>query len=70
MQTDSLIGQQFNAFQVEAKIGQGGMATVYRAHQASVNRSIALKVIALDSAQGRRDEFRERFAQEARVIAP
>jgi len=69
MQTDSLIGQQFNAFQVEAKIGQGGMATVYRAHQASVNRSIALKVIALDSAQGRRDEFRERFAQEARVIA-
>ncbi|MBL8132841.1 MAG: protein kinase [Anaerolineae bacterium] len=69
MQTDPLVGKQISAFRVEAKIGQGGMASVYRAHQASVNRSVALKVISLEAAEGRQDEFRQRFAQEARLIA-
>lgn len=69
MQTDSLIGRQVSSYSVVEKIGQGGMASVYRAHQASVNRSIALKIISLDPSQTRSSEFQERFAQEARVIA-
>ncbi|MCK6580050.1 MAG: protein kinase [Anaerolineae bacterium] len=69
MQNDPLVGKQISAFKVEAKIGQGGMASVYRAHQASVNRSVALKVISVEAAEGRQDEFRQRFAQEARLIA-
>ncbi len=69
MQTDALIGRQISTYTIEEKIGQGGMASVYRAHQPSVNRSIALKIISLDPSHGRREEFRQRFAQEARVIA-
>lgn len=69
MQIDQLIGQQISAYRVEEKIGQGGMATVYRAYQPSVDRSIALKVISLDPSEGRYEEFRQRFEQEAKVIA-
>ncbi len=45
------------------------MAIVYRAHQLSVNRYVALKIIDLSTNQEEREEFRERFAQEAAVIA-
>ena len=45
------------------------MATVFRAHQISVNRYIALKIIDLSPNQEERDEFRKRFAQEATVVA-
>ena len=45
------------------------MATVFRAHQVSVNRYVALKIIDLSPNQEDRDEFRKRFAQEAAVIA-
>ena len=45
------------------------MASVYRAHQPSVNRSVALKIITLDASLGERDEFRSRFALEAQMIA-
>jgi ABC-type sugar transport system substrate-binding protein len=70
MQLDQLIGRQIGSYTIEAKIGQGGMASVYRAHQSSVNRAVALKVIFLGTtASPRREEFRLRFAQEARVIA-
>jgi serine/threonine protein kinase/ABC-type xylose transport system substrate-binding protein len=56
-------------FVIQERIGRGGMATVYRAYQPSVNRSVALKVITLDPTQSEREEFRRRFAQEAKVIA-
>lgn len=69
MQLDHFLGKQLNAFTVQERIGQGGMATVYRAFQPSVNRSVALKIISLNPAQGERDEFRSRFAQEAKLIA-
>ncbi len=67
MYTDQLMGKQVDAFTVQERIGQGGMASVYRAYQPSVNRSVALKIIALNSNQD--DEFRTRFAQEAQMIA-
>lgn len=69
MLTDDLVGRRFDAFTVEERIGKGGMASVYRAHQSSINRSVALKVVALDSSVGQQDEFRQRFAQEAQMIA-
>jgi ABC-type sugar transport system substrate-binding protein/predicted Ser/Thr protein kinase len=70
MQSDQLIGRQINSYIIERRIGQGGMASVYQAHQSSVNRAVALKVIQLGAtAAARREEFRQRFAQEARVIA-
>lgn len=69
MQTDALIGRTVDDFLIEERIGRGGMASVYRAHQPSIRRSIALKVITLDSSLGEDNEFRLRFEQEAKLIA-
>ena len=65
---DNLIGKTIGGFTVRERIGQGGMATVYRAFQSSMNREVALKVIQLEpTPEG--DAFRKRFAQEAEVVA-
>ncbi len=69
MQTDAFIGKQIDSYTVQERIGIGGMATVYRAHQPSVNRSVALKLIRLDPNAGETPEFARRFEQEAKVIA-
>ncbi len=67
---DNLIGAQLGDYRIEARIGRGGMAKVYRAYQPSVGRPVAIKVIASDLAEaGDLDVFRERFAREANVIA-
>ena len=69
MQQDPFIGKALDGFTVEERIGRGGMATVYRAMQASVHRSVALKVIRLDETPSEDSEFARRFAQEAEVVA-
>jgi ABC-type sugar transport system substrate-binding protein/tRNA A-37 threonylcarbamoyl transferase component Bud32 len=68
MLKDDLVGKQIGEFHIEARIGRGGMASVYRAYQPSMNRQVALKVIPYDEADAK-DEFRRRFAQEAEVVA-
>ena len=45
------------------------MATVFRAYQVSIKRYVALKIIDLSDDHEERDEFRQRFAQEAKVVA-
>jgi serine/threonine protein kinase/DNA-binding LacI/PurR family transcriptional regulator len=67
--SDIFIGRELGGFIVQERIGRGGMATVYRAFQPSVNRSVALKIITLDPNEGEKEEFRRRFAQEAKMIA-
>jgi len=64
---DSLIGKKIGEFVIEERLGQGAMATVYKAFEASINRHVALKVIKLDESQ--QEEFKQRFAREAEVIA-
>jgi serine/threonine protein kinase/DNA-binding LacI/PurR family transcriptional regulator len=66
---DSMIGKQIDDFIIEERLGQGAMAVVYRAFQPSINRYVALKVIRLDEGQGQHEDFRQRFAREAKVIA-
>ncbi|MGQ9889887.1 MAG: protein kinase domain-containing protein [Aggregatilineales bacterium] len=60
-------GKQVDDYRIEECIGQGGMATVYRAYQASMNRYVALKLIPYGQ-DAEHEEFRRRFAQEAEVI--
>ncbi len=45
----SLIGKTFGHYKVISELGKGGMATVYRADEASLNRVVALKVMSLRS---------------------
>src|SRR5260221_11610429 len=62
-----LIGKRLGQFEIIEAIGKGGMATVYRARQASMDRDVAVKVISKDLADS--PEFVTRFEHEARLIA-
>ena len=64
---DTLIGQRLGQYEIIAKLGAGGMATVYRARQASVDRDVAIKVIRTDLMED--ENFVARFRNEARLIA-
>lgn len=50
-------------FQIEAELGAGGMAMVYRAHRDGLRRPVALKVLR----PGRSRQERERFVAEGRL---
>ncbi len=63
----NLIGQTLGQYEITAFLGRGGMATVYRARQASINRDVAIKVIKPDLIES--EEFKVRFTREAQVIA-
>lgn len=63
-----LIGQTLGGYRILSQIGKGGMATVYKAYQPSLERHVAIKVLPPYYAQ--QDEtFLKRFRQEARAIA-
>jgi len=64
---DDLIGKKFGQFEIIEEIGRGGMATVYRARQASMNRTVAIKVLPRQMLHD--PGFYERFEREVDVIA-
>src|SRR5712691_4457704 len=43
-QTDSLVGQSFGPYQIDARIGTGGMGEVYLAQDSRLGRKVALKL--------------------------
>lgn len=60
-------GQTLGSYRIINEIGAGGMASVYKAYQASMDRNVAIKVLPKQLAES--DEFVKRFQQEARTIA-
>lgn len=54
-------------YQILSKIGQGGMATVYRAKDLKLDREIAIKMLKEEYSTDK--EFIERFKNEARAAA-
>jgi serine/threonine-protein kinase len=63
---DPLLGTVLlEQFRIEEQIGTGGMGTVYRAHQTTVGRDVAIKVLRLELARDEQAVFR--FEREARV---
>lgn len=62
-----LVGHQLGQYAVTAQIGKGGMATVYRATQASMKRSVAIKV--LPRSLTHEERFLERFYREVEIVA-
>jgi len=65
-QPDALLGRVFDGrFEVRTSLGQGGMGTVYRGWQITVDREIAIKVIHPKLASDRTAV--KRFLREARL---
>lgn len=61
------IGENVGPYRIISQLGQGGMATVYKAYHASLDRYVAIKV--LHAAFKEDPTFTARFAREARVLA-
>jgi len=62
-----MIGQQLGDFEILKLIGRGGMGAVFLARQHSLDREVALKVIA--EVGGGQSKTLERFKREATVLA-
>lgn len=54
-------------YEVLKKIGEGGMASVYKGRQVSLNRPVAIKVLSESLTENK--EIVERFNREALIIA-
>lgn len=57
----------FPQLQIEEMIGEGGMGVVFRAKQTSLNRDVALKLLA--PHREKQPGFAERFTREAQALA-
>jgi serine/threonine-protein kinase len=62
-----LTGKNLSNYKIIEKLGKGGMATVYKAHELSLNRIVALKV--LSSKLSEDAEYIKRFQREAQAAA-
>ncbi len=59
--------EKFSRYLIQEKLGQGGMATVYRAYDPLFEREVALKIL---KQEGLNDtQVRERFERETKIIA-
>ena len=58
-------GERILSYEIERKLGQGGMASVYLARHPVLGQQVAVKV--LDMVLARNSDVRERFIQEASI---
>jgi serine/threonine-protein kinase len=56
-----------NRYQLQERLGAGGMAMVYRAHDLTLERTVAIKILRKDFSND--PSFRQRFHQEAKAAA-
>ena len=62
-----LIGEAVGPYRIVEQLGSGGMATVFKAYHANLDRYVALKV--LHPAFKQDPNFLSRFQREARIVA-
>src|SRR5437764_7658385 len=60
-------GTKLGPYVIQSAIGAGGMGEVYRAHDARLNRDVAIKVLPASFSSD--PDRLQRFAQEARAAA-
>jgi serine/threonine protein kinase len=66
--TTNLVGQTLGGrYQIESLIGQGGMASVYKAYDSNLRRAVAIKVIHPHLSNN--PKFFHRFEEEAAAVA-
>ena len=65
--SDALIGEKLGQYEIRMLLGKGGMSTVYLAHQPSMDRVVAIKVLPREFLHD--DTFLTRFQREVRTIA-
>jgi ligand-binding sensor domain-containing protein/tRNA A-37 threonylcarbamoyl transferase component Bud32 len=61
------IGKRLGSYQLLEQIGQGGMATIFKAYQPSMDRYVAVKILPAHFTED--ESFVARFTQEARTLA-
>ena len=65
-----LIGQSLGRYHVLEKIGEGGMATVYKAYDTRLERDVALKIIRKEAfSQEVIERILKRFEREAKALS-
>ncbi len=66
----SLIGQTFERYKIIELLGEGGMATVYKAYDPRLDREVAIKVIRRDAFPVDQTEMLlKRFERESKSLA-
>src|SRR5215467_5815440 len=66
MTVELFAGMHFGPYQVETRIGTGGMGEVYRARDTRLNRSVAIKFLSSNLAD---ESGRRRFQKEAQMAS-
>jgi eukaryotic-like serine/threonine-protein kinase len=68
MSSTNLVGQTLGGrYQIQSLIGQGGMASVYKAYDPNLHRAVAIKIIHPHLSNN--PEFFRRFEEEATAVA-
>lgn len=66
---NNLSGQNLGRYHVIEPLGQGGMASVYKGYDTTLERYVAIKVIRTDITDAGDAEFLARFKREAKALA-
>ena len=62
-----ILGTRLGPYEITAKLGEGGMGEVYRAHDTKLDRQVAIKVLPAEFTEDK--ERLARFEREARLLA-
>jgi serine/threonine protein kinase/Tol biopolymer transport system component len=62
-----MIGQTISHYRILEKLGEGGMGAVFRAHDTTLDRDVAIKILPPDIAED--PQYLARFEQEAKTVA-
>jgi serine/threonine protein kinase/Tfp pilus assembly protein PilF len=67
MDIERLAGTKLGNYEIESLLGRGGMGVVYKAHQISLNRPVALKILPPTLISD--PSYIKRFQREAQAVA-